>query len=162
MECPFCHSAKLSVIDSRTDASSIRRRRECQSCGERFTTFERVEQFLPVVIKKDGTRQPFDCEKIRTGILRACAKRPVSSEAIDRTVEKIFRELVDTHKKEVLSEEVGALILRELKGLDDIAFVRFASVYREFSDVGQFIELLREWPIPNESSSNVQFDSGTD
>jgi transcriptional repressor NrdR len=143
MECPFCHSIKLSVIDSRTDINAIRRRRECQSCSERFTTFERIEQFLPAVIKKDGNREPFDCNKIRTGILRACAKRPVSSDAVDTAVEKIFRQFIETHRKEVTSEEVGEGILQELKCLDQIAFVRFASVYREFSDVQQFIELLK-------------------
>jgi transcriptional repressor NrdR len=144
MQCVRCGSDKLSVVDSRADGDAIRRRRECQQCGFRFTTYERPELALPMIIKKDDRRQPFDRNKIRAGLLRACEKRPVSMEAIDATVDAIERKVAETLVKELDSKIVGEMVVEALRDLDKIAYVRFASVYREFSDVKQFKETLKE------------------
>ncbi len=143
MFCPKCNSEKTSVTDSRSDGGAIRRRRECSDCGYRFTTYERVELTLPVVIKKDGSRENFDREKIRKGLRRACEKRPVSIEAIDAAVEAIEKRAQELCQKEVDSRELGELVMDELRKMDKIAYVRFASVYREFSDVSQFVDTLK-------------------
>lgn len=143
MFCPKCNSEKTSVTDSRSDGGAIRRRRECSDCGFRFTTYERVELALPVVIKKDGSRDNFDREKIRSGLRRACEKRPVSIEAIDAAVEAIEKRVQELCQKEVDSRELGELVMDELRKMDKIAYVRFASVYREFSDVSQFVDTLK-------------------
>ncbi|MEY4700310.1 MAG: Transcriptional repressor NrdR [Pseudomonadota bacterium] len=143
MFCPKCNSEKTSVTDSRSDGGAIRRRRECSDCGFRFTTYERVELTLPVVIKKDGSRENFDREKIRKGLRRACEKRPVSIEAIDAAVEAIEKRAQELCQKEVDSMELGELVMDELRKMDKIAYVRFASVYREFSDVSQFVDTLK-------------------
>lgn len=143
MFCPKCNSERSSVTDSRSDGGAIRRRRECQDCGYRFTTYERVELVLPAVIKKDGRREVFDREKIRNGLRRACEKRPVSTERIDAAVEAIERKLHEMCVKEVDSRVVGEAVIDELRSIDNIAYVRFASVYREFSDPNQFLEALR-------------------
>lgn len=142
MFCPKCNSDKSSVTDSRSDGGAIRRRRECQECGYRYTTYERVELVLPAVIKKDGRREVFDREKIRGGLRRACEKRPVSTETIDAAVETIERRLQEMCLKEVDSRIVGEAVIDELRKMDKIAYVRFASVYREFSDVSQFVDAL--------------------
>ena len=142
MFCPKCNSDKTSVTDSRSDGGAIRRRRECQECGYRFTTYERVELVLPAVIKKDGRREVFDREKIRGGLRRACEKRPVSTETIDAAVETIERKLQEMCIREVDSRIVGEAVIEELRKMDKIAYVRFASVYREFSDVSQFVDAL--------------------
>ena len=142
MFCPKCNSDKSSVTDSRSDGGAIRRRRECQECGYRYTTYERVELVLPAVIKKDGRREVFDREKIRGGLRRACEKRPVSTETIDAAVETIERRLQEMCVKEVDSRIVGEAVIDELRKMDKIAYVRFASVYREFSDVSQFVDAL--------------------
>ena len=142
MFCPKCNSDKTSVTDSRSDGGAIRRRRECQECGYRFTTYERVELVLPAVIKKDGRREVFDREKIRGGLRRACEKRPVSTETIDAAVETIERTLQEMCIREVDSRIVGEAVIEELRKMDKIAYVRFASVYREFSDVSQFVDAL--------------------
>lgn len=142
MFCPKCNSDKSSVTDSRGDGGAIRRRRECQECGYRYTTYERVELVLPAVIKKDGRREVFDREKIRNGLRRACEKRPVSTETIDAAVEAIERRLQEMCVKEVDSRVVGEAVIDELRKIDKIAYVRFASVYREFSDVSQFVDAL--------------------
>ena len=143
MKCPKCSSEELSVVDSRGDGSAIRRRRECQDCQFRFTTFERVELSLPLVIKKDGRREPFDTAKLRGGVRRACEKRPVSVEQIDRAVEEIEIRISELFVKELPSQEIGEFVMEALKSLDKIAYVRFASVYREFSDVKQFVDTLQ-------------------
>jgi transcriptional repressor NrdR len=143
MFCPKCNSEKSSVTDSRSDGGAIRRRRECSDCGFRFTTYERVELALPVVIKKDGSRENFDREKIRGGLRRACEKRPVSIEAIDAAVEAIEKRVQELCQKEVDSRALGELVMDELRKMDKIAYVRFASVYREFSDVSQFVDTLK-------------------
>ncbi len=142
MKCTRCNSDTLSVLDSRADGDSIRRRRECQQCGFRFTTFERVELSLPMVVKKDGRRQAFDRAKIKQGLVRACEKRPVSVEQIDRVVDAIELKLHELCVKEIDSREIGEMITEALRDLDKIAYVRFASVYREFSDVNQFVATL--------------------
>lgn len=142
MRCPRCHSDSLSVIDSRAEENEIRRRRECQACQFRFTTYERVERALPMVIKKDGRRETFGREKIRAGLLRACEKRPVSVEIIDQTVDKIEQKIVEQCVKEIPSRNIGDFLMDALKDLDKIAYVRFASVYREFSDISQFMDTL--------------------
>jgi len=152
MFCPKCNSEKTSVTDSRSDGGAIRRRRECSDCGFRFTTYERVELTLPVVIKKDGSRENFDREKIRKGLRRACEKRPVSIEAIDAAVEAIEKRAQELCQKEVDSRELGELVMDELRKMDKIAYVRFASVYREFSDVSQFVDTLKSLGTPASES----------
>lgn len=143
MKCPRCESEKLAVVDSRGDENSIRRRRECQVCTYRFTTFERVELALPMVIKKDDRREPFEREKIKAGFVRACEKRPVSIDAIDKAVETVERRISELCVKEIPSRQIGEFVMDALRGLDQIAYVRFASVYREFSDVSQFVDTLQ-------------------
>jgi len=142
MKCSRCESTKSSVIDSRSDGDSIRRRRECEVCGFRFTTFERVELSLPMIVKKDGRREPFDRSKLTAGFVRACEKRPVSIEQIERTVDQIEYKLHELGNKEISSLSLGDYVMDALKTIDKIAYVRFASVYREFSDVSQFTETL--------------------
>ena len=140
MFCPFCADSETKVIDSRlvAEGNQVRRRRECQKCGERFTTFETAELVLPRVIKNNGARQPFDDEKLRGGLLRALEKRPVDLEAIDATLDRIKHKLRATGEREVSTQVVGELVMDELRELDDVAYVRFASVYRSFQDVNEF------------------------
>jgi transcriptional repressor NrdR len=161
MFCPKCNSEKTSVTDSRSDAGAIRRRRECGECGYRFTTFERIEMVLPVVIKKDGTRENFDREKIRIGLRRACEKRPVSMETIDMAVEAIEKRIHELCQKEVESRLLGELVMDELRKMDKIAYVRFASVYREFSDVSQFVDTLQSLSSPSTTGGDEQSDSNS-
>ncbi len=143
MRCPKCGSDHSAVIDSRGDEDAIRRRRECQECGVRFTTYERIELSLPMVIKKDDRREPFDRNKLRAGLVRACEKRPVSMAAIDTTVDAIERRVSELCLKEIPSRQIGDFLMEALKALDQIAYVRFASVDREFSDVSQFVDTLQ-------------------
>ena len=144
MRCPYCKSNNDKVIDSRTsgDAAVIRRRRECLECGRRFTTYETIEEIQLRVIKKDGSRVPFDRAKLRAGILKACEKRPVSQEQIEEICRRIEAQLNEMFDKDVSSQFVGNLVMNELRKLDLVAYVRFASVYREFKDVEQFLEEL--------------------
>lgn len=143
MKCPKCESDKHSVVDSRSDGSSIRRRRECQSCQTRFSTFERIEYALPLVIKKSGQREEFSSEKVKAGIVRACEKRPVTLKDIDAMIQQIESKLQAMCLKEISTQRIGELMLESLKSLDKIAYIRFASVYREFSNVEEFELLLR-------------------
>ena len=145
MRCPFCHEDRDKVVDSRGAAAgyAIRRRRECQACQRRFTTYERVEQMPLRVIKKDGSRVPFDRQKILAGILKACEKRPVSAQVIEEAVADIEGEIHRTFEKEVPSKVIGELVMRRLSAIDQVAYVRFASVYREFKDVSEFIDEVR-------------------
>lgn len=140
MYCPFCADKETKVIDSRlvAEGNQVRRRRECQQCGERFTTFETAELVLPRVIKNNGSRQPFDEEKLRSGLLRALEKRPVPLEDIEATIDRIKHRLRATGEREIGTREVGELVMAELRELDDVAYVRFASVYRSFQDVNEF------------------------
>lgn len=147
MHCPFCSDHETKVIDSRlvADGDQVRRRRECLNCGERFTTFESAELVLPRVIKNNGNRQPFDEDKLRNGLLRALEKRPVSLELIDSTINRIKHQLRETGEREIRTRVVGELVMQALRELDDVAYVRFASVYRSFQDVEEFkkeIDLL--------------------
>lgn len=147
MRCPFCGSQKDSVIDSRIskNGSSVRRRRECLKCKRRFTTYEYVEKTPLMVIKKDGRREGFERQKLISGVIKACEKRPVSVERIEKLADDIERKLEKKHYKEVDSKEVGELVMRGLHELDEIAYVRFASVYRQFKDVGQFVKELKKF-----------------
>ena len=145
MRCPYCGSKKDSVIDSRAakNGSSVRRRRECLKCKKRFTTYEYVERITLMVIKKDGRREPFEHEKLIKGIMVACEKRPVSVKRIERMVEEIERDLERKNEREVASREIGEAVMKRLHEIDEIAYVRFASVYRQFRDVGQFMKELK-------------------
>jgi transcriptional repressor NrdR len=144
MRCPKCVSDRLSVIDSRADGSSIiRRRRECQACQFRFTTFERIERNLPIVVKKDLSREPFIRGKVRNGVLRAFEKRPVGAEFIEQLVDQIEVAIHALCLKEIDSRTLGTIVVDVLKDVDPIAYVRFASVYQEFSSIEQFMEILR-------------------
>ncbi|MDN6070785.1 MAG: transcriptional regulator NrdR [Lactococcus plantarum] len=143
MKCPKCQSEESRVVDSRQSENSIRRRRECEACHNRFTTFERIEEMPLLVIKKDDTREVFNRDKIITGIVRSAQKRPVSSEAIEKTVERVERKIRMLAENEVSSDVVGEYVMEELAELDEITYVRFASVYRSFKDVSDLEELLR-------------------
>ena len=145
MKCPRCDSPKTRVVDSRegVDGRSVRRRRECEACAFRFTTFERIEDSLPMVVKKGGQRESFDRYKILSGMKRACEKRPVSVMDLEDAVKSIEARLLESGEKEVSSEIIGEMVIEMLKDLDQVAYVRFASVYREFSDVAEFMETLR-------------------
>ncbi|MCX7982520.1 MAG: transcriptional regulator NrdR [Syntrophales bacterium] len=146
MKCPFCQHGEDKVIDSRLskEGDAIRRRRECLGCGKRFTTYEVVEDVLPVVVKKDGRREAFDRMKIKNGLMKACEKRPISVDEIERIVEKIERVCQDVQGREVSTSFIGERVMDELRVLDGVAYVRFASVYREFRDVSDFMEELKE------------------
>jgi transcriptional repressor NrdR len=145
MRCPFCKKDDDKVIDSRSanGGATVRRRRECLPCGKRFTTYEKVEEISLYVIKKDGRRETFDREKIKRGLLSACNKRPVSLQTIEDIVNRIEIELYEKFDREVKSTRIGDLVMRELKALDHVAYVRFASVYRDFKDVGEFMRELK-------------------
>lgn len=146
MKCPFCAYAENKVIDSRIskDGKAIRRRRECLGCGKRFTTYEFVEDILPMVVKKDDRRESFDRLKIRNGVMRACEKRPISMEAIEKIVENVEQACQEFQGEEIPSTVIGERVMNELKALDGVAYVRFASVYRQFRDVGEFIAELKD------------------
>jgi transcriptional repressor NrdR len=146
MKCPFCGNAENKVIDSRIskDGDAIRRRRECISCAKRFTTYEFVEEVLPIVVKKDGRREPFDKTKIRSGIKKACEKRPISIDVIESIVDRIEQRCQEYQDKEIPASIVGEQVMKELQNLDGVAYVRFASVYREFRDVSDFLEELKD------------------
>ena len=146
MKCPFCGKENTRVIDSRPadDGSSIRRRRQCDECSKRFTTYEKVETIPLIVIKKDSNREQYDRSKIEGGVLRACYKRPVSAEAIQRTMEKIETEIFNREEKEIPTSVIGEIVMEHLKNLDEVAYVRFASVYREFKDVNTFMSEIKK------------------
>ncbi len=146
MKCPFCANGENRVIDSRIskDGSAIRRRRECLACEKRFTTYEFVEEVLPVVAKKDGRREPFDRLKIIAGIKKACEKRPISMDAIETMVDNVEQACQEYQGKEIPSSMVGEKVMKELQRVDGVAYVRFASVYRQFRDVGDFMEELKD------------------
>jgi transcriptional repressor NrdR len=175
MKCPFCGSFDNRVIDSRLSSGGevTRRRRECEGCERRYTTYERVEQVLPLVVKRDDRREAFDRMKVLGGLRRACEKRPVSEEQLDRVVDQIERELVDAGDKEIASTVIGEKVMVHLKDLDQVAYVRFASVYRSFKDIREFMTELSslldrppaDRPIPltpsAERPSAIASSSGT-
>jgi transcriptional repressor NrdR len=146
MKCPYCSKIENKVIDSRLskDGRTIRRRRECTECGRRFTTYEKLEEILPLVVKKDGRREPFSREKIMEGIKKACQKRPISITRIDEFVDALELHFQELGKKEIDSKEIGEMVITNLKEWDDVAYVRFASVYRQFRDISEFMAELEE------------------
>lgn len=146
MRCPFCKDPENKVIDSREshEGSVIRRRRECLACKRRFTTYERVEELTPLIVKKDGRREGFDRDKLLAGLKKACEKRPVSVDELETLVSQVEKQLQDCGEKEVPASVVGEAVMRGLQKLDEVAYVRFASVYRSFKDVGEFLDELRE------------------
>jgi transcriptional repressor NrdR len=145
MKCPYCANSELKVIDKRdSDDKSIWRRRECLKCKKRFTTYERIEFADLIVIKKDGRRERFDRNKVKTGILKACEKRPVTNEMIEKIVDEIEAELRSGKSVEVSSKKIGELVMKKLKKIDKVAYIRFASVYREFADIESFREELKK------------------
>jgi transcriptional repressor NrdR len=146
VRCPFCHAADTRVMDSRDSAEGtiIRRRRECETCKRRFTTYERVEELNPLVIKKDGRREGFDREKVLVGLKKACEKRPVSVEQIEALVQEIERRVQEAGEKEVPSTAIGEMAMERLRALDEVAYVRFASVYRSFRDIAEFMAELKD------------------
>lgn len=156
MKCPFCNAADTKVIDSRPadDNSSIRRRRQCETCGKRFTTYEKLETIPLMVIKKDNTREVYDRAKIEAGVLRSCHKRPVSPQQLSAMIDEIENKIFNMEEKEIETSAIGELVMQKLKDLDEVAYVRFASVYREFKDVNTFMselgKLLKNKPAAEE------------
>lgn len=145
MKCPFCGKDNTKVIDSRpTEDSSIRRRRQCDECGKRFTTYEKVETMPVIVIKKDNNREPYDREKLVAGIVRSCHKRPVSLGEINAMVDEIETQIFNMGEKEIPTTTIGMIVMDKLKELDEVAYVRFASVYREFKDVNTFMDEIKK------------------
>ncbi len=144
MKCPYCGFIEDKVIDSRPtdEGSAIRRRRECSKCTKRFTTYEKVESLPLMVIKKDKTRQPFDREKLLNGLLRACEKRPVSINDLEKLVEEIETQIYNSLQREITTRTIGEMVMARLKDMDEVAYVRFASVYRQFKDINTFMEEL--------------------
>ena len=146
MKCPYCGKENTRVIDSRpTDDSSIRRRRQCDECGKRFTTYEKVETLPLIVVKKDNNREPYDREKIVAGIVRSCHKRPISMKQINDMVDDIEGQIFNMEEKEIPTTTIGSIVMDKLKDLDEVAYVRFASVYREFKDVNTFMTKSRKY-----------------
>ena len=161
MHCPFCSAQDTKVIDSRlvSDGTQVRRRRECLACKERYTTYEAAELLMPKVIKQNGSREPFDEEKLRAGFLRALEKRPVSVETIEAEISHIKQNMRATGEREVNSRELGELVMSSLKSLDKVAYVRFASVYRSFEDIAEFqvaIDSLQEEPETSTTDSRAE------
>lgn len=146
MKCPFCGFRNDKVLDSREskNGQSVRRRRECIKCSKRFTTYEQVDQIMPVVVKKDGTRESFDRFKVLNGIKKACEKRPVSLSAMENVVMEIEKEVQNKMDKEINASDVGDMVMAYLKKLDDVAYVRFASVYRQFKDINEFVSEIKK------------------
>ncbi len=165
MKCPVCGAIDDKVIDSRLgkDNAVIRRRRECLSCGKRFTTYERIEEILPYVIKKDGRREAFDRRKIIEGMRRACEKRPISIERIEAVADAIEQELIERPDKEVSVASIGERVMDALRRMDDIAYVRFASVYRSFRDIDEFIKEIKElYELKDAREQHIPQNGSTD
>ncbi|MCD8010762.1 MAG: transcriptional regulator NrdR [Lachnospiraceae bacterium] len=144
MKCPFCGAEDTRVIDSRPADDAIRRRRQCESCGKRFTTYEKVETIPMMIIKKDDSREPYDRSKIEAGALRACHKRPIPMDEIHNLVDEVENQILSRDSREISSSEVGEMVMDRLRELDDVAYVRFASVYREFKDVETFLREIEK------------------
>lgn len=164
MHCPFCKANDTKVYDSRlvSEGDQVRRRRECLSCKERFTTFESAELVMPRIVKQDGTRQPFDEDKLNRGIQRALEKRPVSIETIEKAINNIKYRLRATGEREVKSLLIGEAVMQELREIDEVAYVRFASVYRSFQDINEFKEEIDRLAKPGTSSPSVETPSNTE
>ena len=144
MKCPYCGAEDSRVIDSRPADNAIRRRRQCEACEKRFTTYEKIETIPLMVIKKDETREPYDRSKIEAGLVRACHKRPVSVDQINNLVDDIENEIMSRDRKEISTTQIGEQVMEKLRDLDDVAYVRFASVYREFKDVDTFLREIEK------------------
>lgn len=146
MKCPYCHHVDTQVIDTRIseEGDTIRRRRRCASCDKRFTTYERIELAMPVIVKKNGSRSEYESSKLRASLMLALRKRPVSAEAVDTAIQRIEEKLLASGEREIVSGHLGELVMRELKRLDKIAYIRFASVYKSFEDVSEFVEAIQE------------------
>lgn len=154
MKCPFCSYFESKVIDSRPtdEGQAIRRRRECIECGKRFTTYEKIEEIPLIIVKKDGNRQSYNRNKLLNGIIKSCEKRPVSVDTIERIVEEIEKNLYNSLEREIKSEEIGEMVMNKLKEIDEVSYVRFASVYRQFKDLNSFMEELKK--ILDEGNEN--------
>ena len=150
MKCPYCKVDDTGVVDSRLseDGDSVRRRRECQECGKRFTTYERVELQMPMIVKQNGNRTAYDREKIRTGFMRALHKRPVPTEYVDAAINRIEQRILALGEREVPSRVIGEMVMRELKKMDDVAYIRFASVYEDFQRVDDFRDAIQQVKRP--------------
>lgn len=159
MKCPFCATIDTKVIDSRLNQPGdiIRRRRACPSCEGRFTTYERVEELLPAVVKKDGRREPYSRDKVMSGLQKACQKRSVPVSRIEAVVDRIEKRLQAIGLKEIPARAVGQMIMRELHGIDKVAYVRFASVYRDFKDVEEFVSELKDLPAGETDGESLMF-----
>ena len=167
MQCPFCNAADTRVIDSRLaeDGTQVRRRRECADCRGRFTTFERAQLSMPNIIKRGGSPEPFDEDKLRRGFASALYKRPVSPDAVDHAVETVMRQLRQRGQREVASEQLGEWVMEQLRDMDHVAYVRFASVYRRFEDVNAFrdeIERLQQLPTAEQRKSQLELIESMD
>ena len=145
MRCPFCEQSETKVVDSRLlkEGLSVRRRRKCESCEKRFTTYETIEISMPNIVKLDGRREPYNREKIYGGISKACQKRPISTDQVERIVENIEKSIRDTSSKEVSTHDIGKIVMMYLRNLDPVAYIRFASVYRKFQDVDEFVSEIQ-------------------
>jgi transcriptional repressor NrdR len=150
MRCPYCKADDTGVIDSRLseDGDTVRRRRECKDCGKRFTTYERVELSMPMIVKSNGHRVPYEREKIRTGFMRALHKRPVPTEYVEAAIQRVEQRIIALGEREVPSRVIGELVMRELKKMDDVAYIRFASVYEDFQRVDDFREAIQQVKRP--------------
>ncbi len=157
MKCPFCGDENTQVVDTREndDGDTVRRRRRCPACDKRFTTYERVELQLPQVVKKNGSRTEYQRDKLKASMMLALRKRPVTTESIDGAVDRIEEKLVQSGERELASDRIGELVMRELKKLDKIAYIRFASVYRNFEDVDAFSDVIREVQKPRRRNSET-------
>jgi transcriptional repressor NrdR len=158
MRCPFCHSEDTQVLDTRAseEGDSIRRRRRCNACDKRFTTYERVELAMPVIVKKNGSRTEFEPAKLRASLMLALRKRPVSADAVDGAIQRIEEKLLSSGEREIMSGQIGELVMRELRRLDKIAYIRFASVYRSFEDVSEFRDAIDEIDVDSKSTPSRQ------
>ncbi|MBC3878648.1 MULTISPECIES: transcriptional regulator NrdR [unclassified Undibacterium] len=156
MKCPYCHHIDTQVIDTRVseEGNVIRRRRRCADCDKRFTTYERVELVMPVIVKKNGSRTEYESNKLRASFMLALRKRPVSAEAIDSAIQRIEEKLLSSGEREIMSVHLGELVMHELKRLDKIAYIRFASVYKSFKDISEFAEAIQEVNVDNKTSKN--------
>ena len=156
MKCPYCTELNTQVVDTRVneDGDTVRRRRRCPTCDKRFTTYERVELQLPQVVKKNGSRSEYEREKIQASMMLALRKRPVTTESLDAAIDRIEEKLVSLGEREIASDRIGELVMRELKKLDKVAYIRFASVYRNFEDVEEFSDAIREVRKPRVTRSN--------
>ena len=156
MKCPFCGAEDTAVADTRLndEADVVRRRRKCNACDKRFTTYERIELAMPVIVKKNGSRTEFESSKLRGSLMLALRKRPVSADAVDAAMQRIEEKLRSSGEREILSGQIGELVMRELKRLDKIAYIRFASVYRSFEDIAEFRDVINEVDLDPKAAKN--------